>query len=164
MRDLDALLAANRAFADSFHLGHLEVRPVRRLAVLTCMDSRYSAQAVLGLRMGDAHVIRNAGGRVTDDVIRSLALSAHLLGTDTCLVIHHTGCGLFGVTNAALRARVEAATGTSAAGVDFLPFDDIEASVREDVMRLAASTLLPPGYAVAGFVYDVRTGRLTPVA
>ena len=126
------------------------------------MDSRYTAQGTLGLQLGDAHVIRNAGGRVTDDAVRSLVLSAAALGTRACLVIHHTNCGLYRVTNEALAERVEAVAGTRP-NIDFLPFDDLKSGVREDVARLRACPYLPPDYEVLGFLYDVETGRLQPV-
>jgi carbonic anhydrase len=155
----EQLLAANRAYAAGFTAGRLPVRPGRQLAILTCMDSRYTAQGVLGVDLGDAHVIRNAGGRVTDDVLRSLIVSAALLDTRHCVVIHHTDCGLFAKTNDALRERVEAVSGAAPA-LDFLPFDDVAQSVRDDVAAVRASPHFPPDYEVIGFVYDVRTGLL----
>ncbi len=162
---LQELLDGNEQFAASFATAGragLQVQPRRRTAVLTCMDSRYTAQGVTGLEPGDAHVIRNAGGRATDDALRSLILSASLLGTRRCVVIHHTDCGIFDTGNEYLRDRVAEVTGV-APEIDFLPFSDLEASVREDVEILRASPYFPPDYEVLGFVYDVRTGRLTPV-
>lgn len=158
----ERLLAANAAYAEGFSAAGLRVRPLERLAVLTCMDSRYTAQAVLGFRLGDVHVIRNAGGRATEDAIRSLVLSAALLGTRGCIVIHHTNCGLFGTDNEALRDAVLEVSGTRPA-IDFLPIADLEASVREDAALLRACTYLPPDYEVVGFTYDVDTGRVTLV-
>jgi carbonic anhydrase len=155
----EELLAANEAWAAGFGARGLHVRPRRRLAVLTCMDSRYTAQGVLGFRLGDVHVVRNAGGRVTEDVIRSLVLSAVKLGTEGCVVIHHTNCGLFAAANEELRAAVREASGASTE-IDFLPFADLDQSVREDVARLRATPELPPGYEVVGFAYDVDTGQL----
>src|SRR5690606_4007701 len=131
-----------------FQFGGLQVRPRRRMAILTCMDSRYTAQGVLGVHLGDAHVVRNAGGRVTDDVIRSLVLSAHALGTRGCVVIHHTNCGLYNATNEAIWGSIREATGQDASHVDFLPFDDVAGSVREDLALLRASNLLPDDYEV----------------
>lgn len=161
--DLHAeLLANNTRYAEEFAAGDLRVRPLRQIAILTCMDSRYTAQGVLGLRLGDSHVIRNAGGRASGDAIRSLVLSSSVLGTRWCVVIHHTDCGLLGVTNEELQARVEAATGARPA-IDFLPFADVVTSVREDLAALRACPYFPPGYQVLGFVYDVTTGRLRPV-
>jgi carbonic anhydrase len=159
----DELVAGNQAWARAFAWGGLDVRPRRQLTVLTCMDSRYTAQGIFGLQLGDTHVLRNAGGRVTDDAIRSLVLSAHVLGTQGCLVIHHTRCGLYGATNEGIRARVTEATGADASGIDFLPFDNIEESVRTDMQRLRANPLLPADYLVLGFIYDVETGLVTPV-
>jgi carbonic anhydrase len=123
------------------------------------MDSRYTAQGVLGLELGDVHVVRNAGGRVTEDVIRSLVLSAVKLGTRGCVLIHHTNCGLFEASNEELRDAVRETAGT-VTGIDFLPFADLDDSVREDVARLRAVPELPRGYEVVGFAYDVDSGRL----
>jgi carbonic anhydrase len=159
---VEQFLDANRAYAEGFTAGALPVRPGRRLAILTCMDSRYTAQGILGVALGDAHVIRNAGGRVTQDVLRSLILSAALLDTRHCVVIHHTDCGLYQKTNDGLRARVASVAG-AAPELDFLPFDDVARSVRDDVAALRASPHFPPDYSVMGFVYDVRTGRLETV-
>lgn len=160
--DIERFLEANAEWVGGFSGSTLEVRPRRRMAILTCMDSRYTAQGVLGVALGDAHVIRNAGGRVTDDVIRSLVLSAHALGTRGCVVIHHSNCGLFEATNEGIRQRVREATGEETE-IDFLPFSDLAESVREDMAALRACRLLPRGYEVAGFTYDVRSGRLTLV-
>jgi carbonic anhydrase len=157
------LLAANDAYVAGFSAAGLQVRPLRRLAVLTCMDSRYTAQGVMGFQLGDVHVIRNAGGRATDDAIRSLVLSAALLGTRGCVVIHHTNCGLFGASNEALRDTVAEVAGARP-GFDFLPIADLDASVAEDVARLRGCPYFPPEYEVVGFTYDVDTGRLRHVA
>lgn len=159
----DELLANNAAYAAHFDAGALRLRPAREIAILTCMDSRFTAQGVLGLRLGDAHVIRNAGGRVTEDALRSLVLSAALLGTRTAVVIHHSNCGLYGTSNDALRERVAEVAGAPV-DIDFLPFTDLEASVREDVAALREYPHFPPGYEVLGYTYDVVTGRLTPVS
>ncbi len=158
----ERLLAANDAYVRGFTATGLQVRPLARLAILTCMDSRYTAQGVLDFQLGEVHVIRNAGGRVTDDAIRSLVLSAALLGTRACVVIHHTNCGLFGATNEALRAAVRDASGVLP-DIDFLPIADLEASVREDVAALRAVPYFPTDYEVLGFTYSVDTGRLSPV-
>lgn len=162
--DVHAILKANEQWKRGFAWGGLDVRPKRRLAILTCMDSRYTAQGVLGVMLGEAHVIRNAGGRVTDDAIRSLVLSAHALGTRGCVVIHHTNCGLYKTTNEVLQARVAEVTGEDVSHIDFLPFEDMDESVRDDMATLRNSPLLPPDYEVAGFVYDVASGSLKPVA
>lgn len=159
----DDLAASNERYATSFGGAGLPKRPARRLAVLTCMDARLDPHAFLGLRPGDAHVISNAGGRASDDAIRSLAVSTHLLGVTRILVIHHTDCGMQGVSNEELRQRLSAEGGVDAAGMDLLPFDDLEGSVRDDVRALAGHALLAGGFEVSGFVFDVATGRLRHV-
>ncbi len=156
------LIAANARYRNSFDASDLQLRPLRHLAILTCMDSRFTAQGMLGLDLGDAHVIRNAGGRVTEDAVRSLTLSAALLGTRACVVIHHTDCGLFGRSDEELRQRVADVSGTRTT-FGFLPFEDLEQSVRDDVAALRASPYFPPDYQVLGFTYDVRTGALAIV-
>ncbi len=158
----DDLLSANERYRDAFDAADLQVRPLQHLAILTCMDSRYTSQGVLGLSLGDAHVVRNAGGRVTEDVVRSLAISAALLGTRACIVIHHTDCGLLGRSDEELRDRVATASGARAP-FGFLGFADLEQSVRDDVAALRSIPYFPPEYEILGFTYDVRTGRLAPV-
>ncbi len=158
----DDLLRANAAYVEVFDASGLQQRPLKELAILTCMDSRYTAQGVIGLALGDAHVIRNAGGRVTEDAIRSLVLSAVLLGTRACVVIHHSDCGLFGRSDEELRQRVADVAGARVT-FDFLPFHDLEQSVRDDVHALRACPYFPEGYEIVGFTYDVRTGRLQQI-
>jgi carbonic anhydrase len=156
MPAVEELLRANAAYAESFTKGDLEAAPRRRFAVVTCMDARLVPPAALGLEAGDAHVIRNAGGLVTDDALRSLVISHWELGTQEVVVIAHTRCGLLTLDNAALRGKI----GDAAAGVDFLPFRDLETSVRESVRRVRESPLLPDSFAASGMIYDVQTGRL----
>ena len=153
------LLEANARYREGFDASELQLRPLRQLAILTCMDSRYTAQAVLGFSLGDVHVIRNAGGRVTEDVVRSLSISAALLGTRGCIVIHHSNCGLLGQSDEELRSRVAEASGARAP-FGFLGFEDLEQSVRDDVAALRAIPYFPAGYEILGFTYDVRTGTL----
>jgi carbonic anhydrase len=157
-------LAAAEQFQKSFELNTLSASPVRHVVVVTCMDARIDLFRLLGLEIGDAHILRNAGGRVTEDVVRSLVLSSHALGTREIVVIHHTGCGLFGATNEDLRNKVLDATGWSAEHIDFLPFRDVVASVKEDVERVRECTLLPAEVTTWGCVYDVDDGSLTRVA
>jgi carbonic anhydrase len=158
------VLEANRAYADAFDRGDLEIAPARPLLVLTCIDARLDPAAFLGLEIGDGHVLRNAGGRVTDDVVRSAAISSWLLGTREFLVIHHTDCGMTRFTNEALHGMIRDATGMDVSDEDFLPFTDVEQSVRDDVARLRETKTLPDDVRVTGFVYDVRTGEVTEVA
>jgi carbonic anhydrase len=153
--DVARLLDANEAYAAA-RANVRDARPSRHLAVLTCMDARIDVFAVLGLHLGEAHVLRNAGGRVTEDVLRSLALSCHVLGVDTVVVMQHTGCGLAGVTDEDLRARTGADLG-------FFPIDDHRAALRGDVQLLAGTPFLAPVRAIAGFVYDVESGLLDDV-
>ena len=138
--------------------------PRKGLVVVTCMDSRLDVFRMLDLDIGDAHILRNAGGRVTDDTLRSLVLSMHMMATREVFVIHHTGCGLHRVSNESLHERVLEATGQDAGGLDFLPFDDLVSSVAEDVDRVRSLPLLPSGITVTGAVYDVHTGTLHRVA
>lgn len=152
MLDIDGLLAANEAFAAA-RANVADSRPSRRLAVLTCMDTRIDVLAVLGLHLGEAHIIRNAGGRVTDDVLRSLALSTHVLGVDTLVVMQHTKCGLAGVTDDELRERTGAA-------MDFFPIHDHAAALKEDIGTVSTASYLTPLQRIAGFVYDVESGKL----
>jgi carbonic anhydrase len=160
MSAYDEILAANDRYAAGFDKGSLPVPPARRFAVLTCMDARLDPARFLGLEEGDAHVIRNAGGTVTDDVLRSLAISHHLLGTTEAFVISHEGCGMLSFENPALREQI----GDGAHDVDFLPFSDLEGNVRDGVRRIHESPLLPDSFTARGFVYDTGSGRLREVA
>jgi carbonic anhydrase len=157
----DDLVAANRGYAASFALGGLAPAARKRLAVLTCIDSRIEPLQMLGLAPGDAKILRNAGARVTDDVLRSLALAVHLLGVGRVCVVQHTDCAVRGATNDELRAAVGRSLGVGAVECDFLAIDD-DTSLLTDVERIRSSPLLPRDLAVAGFVYDVRTGLLGP--
>jgi len=159
--EFDRLLAANERYAESFEHSSLTATPQRGLAIVTCMDSRLDVLRALGLAMGDAHLIRNAGGLVTDDVIRSLIVSQQLLGTGEIVVIGHTGCGLLGADEDAVRDRMVAETGAEL-DIDFGSFDDLDDSVRASVDRLRTHPWLKR-VPVHGLVFDVATGRLRPV-
>ncbi len=163
MSVIDELLQANREYANTFNRGDLPLPPARRLAVVTCMDARILPSRALGLEEGDAHVIRNAGGRARD-ALRSLVISQRLLGTNEIAVIHHTDCGMLTFTNADLHTKVKQDLGADSTAIDFQPFSDLEESVREDVAFLQASPLIPDDIPIRGFIYDVRTGRLNEVA
>ena len=155
MTEVSRLLAGNQAYAAA-RANVADPRPSRRLAVVTCMDARIDVFAALGLHLGEAHVIRNAGGRVTDDVLRSLALSSHVLGVDTVVVMQHTKCGLAGVTDEELRRRTGADFG-------FFPIDDHAGALREDIDVLISKPYLEPLKIIAGFVYDVESGDIADV-
>jgi carbonic anhydrase len=161
---LDELLDANKRFAAGFAKGDLAMPPARQVAVLACMDARLHPEKFLGLEVGDAHVIRNAGGRASEDAIRSLIISSRLLSTREFVVIHHTDCGMLTFTNEELQTKLQNDTGADASGIDFLPFADLEESVREDVGRIRGSPFISKDIPVSGFIYDVRTGLLQEVA
>jgi carbonic anhydrase len=163
MPERDVLQAANEVYADSFSQGHLPMPPARRLAIVTCMDARLDPARFLGLEPGDAHVIRNAGGQVTEDAIRSLVISHWLLGTQEIVVIAHTDCGMLTFTNDDLHGKLRDEAGADASDVDFLPFPNIEDSVRASLRAVRESPLLPDTLEASGWVYDVRTGRLAEV-
>ena len=154
-------LAANEAYATKFDVRDLQAPPTRQVVVVACMDARLRPEDALGLGLGEAHVIRNAGGRGTDDVVRSLIISSAVLGTRALAVVHHTDCGLLGATNEGLSVRVTEVTGEPA-GIDFLPFDDAERTLAEDVRVIERDPRLP-FEEVTGLLYDVRTGRVREV-
>jgi carbonic anhydrase len=161
----EELIEANGAFAAGFDKGDLEIPPAKPVVVLTCIDARIDPAKALGLEIGDAHVIRNAGGRATDDAIRSLLISSWLLGTREYLVIHHTDCGMTKFTDDVLVGMVKENTGRDVSDREFLSFSDLDQSVRDDVERIRAERdLLPDGVSVSGHVYDVRTGSIREVA
>ena len=152
MSEIAQLLNANQGYAAA-RAAVDDPNPSRKLAVVTCMDARIDVFEVLGLHLGEVHVIRNAGGRVTEDVLRSLALSSHVLGVDTVVVMQHTKCGLAGVTDQELWAQ-------TGAGFRFLPIDDHAAALQEDIDLLTSIQFLPNVHTIAGFVYDVETGHV----
>ncbi|MHB8717736.1 MAG: beta-class carbonic anhydrase [Candidatus Dormibacteria bacterium] len=162
MSATDELLANNRGHVAAFGGGALPSRPARAVAVVTCMDARLDPAAVLGLRPGDAHVIRNAGGVVTDDVIRSLVISQRLLGTREVILIHHTDCGMLSFRDDDLEAEIEADTGIRPPFA-MEAFADLDADVRQSIARVVASPFVPLGDRVRGFVYDVHSGALREV-
>lgn len=179
---LTEVLAANAAYVSSFGAkGQLTTPPARRFAILTCMDARLDPAKFAGLAEGDAHVIRNAGGRASDDAIRSLVISYKLLGTREWFVIHHTDCGMEFFTDAVMRSLLASSLETAALGpdgfhdvgtgpgstegdyVDWLTIADNPASVVADVTRIRTHPLVPASIPVYGYLYDVRTGRLVEV-
>ncbi len=155
MSEIRRLIDANHEYVDD-HLGIADAKPKRHLAIVTCMDARIDVFAALGLDLGDAHVIRNAGGRVTEDVLRSLALSSHAHGVDSVVVMQHTRCGLAGVANAEL-ARI------TGAGIDFFCIDDHVETLRADLKKIRDTPYLSILYEVAGFVHDIDSGHITDI-
>jgi carbonic anhydrase len=162
MDTIDELLSNNRTFAELLAEKHLDVEPSRRLAIVTCMDSRLDVFAALGLGDGEAHVLRNAGGIVTDDTIRSLAISQRRLGTREVMLIHHTDCGMEKITDDGFRKELEEAAG-AAPEFPIGAFADLDAAVRESIERVRRSPFLLHRETVRGFVYDVDTHRLREV-
>ena len=158
----DELLANAEHYAARFDKGDLPLPPAKHVAVLACMDARLTPYGLLGLSEGDAHVIRNAGGVVTDDEIRSLAISQRLLGTDEIVLIPHTDCGMLTFRDEAFRAQLQEETGIKPHW-SCETFGDLEEDVRQSIARIKSSPFIPKKESVRGFVYDVATGRLTEV-
>ena len=158
----DELLQNAERYADSFDRGDLPLPPAKRVAVLACMDARLNPYGLLGLSEGDAHVIRNAGGVVTDDEIRSLSISQRLLGTEEIILIHHTDCGMLTFGDDEFRRQVQSDTGIKPEWAAEA-FDDLDEDVRQSIARIKASPFIPRKDSVRGFVYDVKTGRLSEV-
>ena len=160
----DPVLAANAEYSRNFRYGHMAREPRRKVAVLTCMDARMRLYEMLGMEAGDLNVIRNAGGIVTEDSLRSLMISHHFLGTREFFVINHTDCGLLNFDERSFRARLVRETGASSAiPATFHPILDLEENVREQIRRLRSHPWIPASVGIRGFVYDVRTGRLNQV-
>ncbi|GAB2966641.1 carbonic anhydrase [Amycolatopsis acidiphila] len=157
----DELLANNARYAETFS-GPLPLPPARHVAVVACMDARINVYGVLGLREGDAHVIRNAGGVITEDAIRSLAISQRLLGTEEIILIHHTDCGMLTFTDDGFRKSIENEVGIKPAWAAEA-FDDLATDVRQSIARIKASPFVPKKDSVRGFVFDVASGRLDEV-
>ena len=158
----DELLKNNESYAASFDKGELPMPPGAKVAVVACMDARLNPYGLLGLKEGDAHVIRNAGGVVTDDEIRSLAISQRLLGTEEIILIHHTDCGMLTFTDEEFRQQIADDTGMKPEWASEA-FTDLDADVRQSVARIKESPFVPKTDAVRGFIYEVESGRLREV-
>ncbi len=158
----EELLANNEAYAASFDKGDLPLPPGAKVAVVACMDARLNVYGALGLKEGDAHVIRNAGGVVTDDEIRSLAISQRLLGTEEIILIHHTDCGMLTFTDDEFKQSIQEDTGIKPEWAAEA-FSDLETDVRQSIARIEASPFIPRKDSVRGFIYEVETGRLREV-
>jgi carbonic anhydrase len=163
MSVIDEVLISNEIYSRTHELRRLTPRPERKLAILTCMDTRLSIRT-LGLKTGDAHIIRNAGGIVTDDTLRSLLVSHYLLGTEEIMIINHTDCGLMHTSEQELRTRIESLTGIAAvAPAFFYAFQNIDENVRHQLQKLTTHPWIPKTIAVRGFVYDVSSGLLREI-
>ena len=166
MTATDTVLEANQRYAEEFTQGGLPGRPTRlRLAVVTCMDCRLHVSKLLGLKLGDAHIIRNAGGIVTEDVLRSLIVSCHIAGSQEVIIINNTKCGMLTFTDEDLMAKLQHETGKApVAPARFYAFTDLEENVRQQMRKVRSHPWVPEGITVRGFIYDVDTGRLSEVS
>ncbi|GAB4329759.1 MAG: carbonic anhydrase [Dehalococcoidia bacterium] len=162
MTVMEQLLENNETYAAGFDKGGLPAPPARKLAIVTCMDARIHPEAALGIALGEAHVIRNAGGRIAD-ALRSLAISQTLLGTEEVAIIHHTDCGMLTFSDEDIRAKLRE-RGADADHIAFLPFRDLDGSVRDDIALYKSSPIVRQDIPVHGYLYDVNTGRVTQVA
>jgi carbonic anhydrase len=162
MSATDELLRNNEAYAEAFDKADLPLPPAKGVAVVACMDARLNVYGMLGLQEGDAHVIRNAGGVITDDEIRSLTISQRFLGTREIILIHHTDCGMLSFSDDEVKRQIQEETGIKP---EFAleAFTDLEGDVRQSIARIQASPFIPHKDAVRGFVYEVETGRLREV-
>ncbi|WP_214320447.1 beta-class carbonic anhydrase [Nonomuraea sediminis] len=163
MSPFDDLLTANAKYAETFEDSHLTGRAARGLAVVTCMDSRIDPLGLLGLKPGDAKILRNAGARVTDDVLRTLVLAVYLLGVERVLVMPHTDCGMSKVTDADVHELTQK-SGVDTRSLEFHTVPDQDAALRHDLTRIRTTPFLPEDMPIAGAIYDVRTGKLLPIA
>ena len=165
MSVIEETLKANESYAQNFTLGDLPMPPGRKLAVVACMDARMTVEDILGLKTGEAHIIRNAGGIVTEDALRSLIISHHLLGTQEFILIHHTDCGMLTFKDADLEAKLQENTGAAAVAPDrFYAFSDPEADVRQQLQKVKSHPWIPDHIPVRGFIFDVKTGQLHEVS
>ena len=163
MSYFENFLKANQAYVELHGDLHLSIKPKTKVAIVTCMDSRLHVAPALGLALGDAHILRNAGGRVTEDMIRSLVISQQQMGTREIVVLHHTDCGAQTFNNEDFQEHLKCEFGVDVSGQDFLPFQDIDESVREDMKLLRECPLIPDDVIISGAVYDVDTGCMREV-
>jgi carbonic anhydrase len=162
MAATDEMVRSSERYSEQFEMGHLALPPAKRVAVLACMDARLNPYALLGLSEGDAHIIRNAGGVLTDDAVRSLAISQHLLGTEEIVLIHHTDCGMLTFTDEDFKSRLQESAGVRPEW-PVHTFSDIEGDLRDAMQRIKLSPFIPKTDKVRGFVYEVETGKLREV-
>ncbi|MFS9272056.1 carbonic anhydrase [Streptococcus timonensis] len=163
MSYFENFLKANQAYVELHGDLHLSIKPKTKVAIVTCMDSRLHVAPALGLALGDAHILRNAGGRVTEDMIRSLVISQQQMGTREIVVLHHTDCGAQTFNNENFQEHLKCELGVDVSGQDFLPFQDIDESVREDMKLLRECPLIPDDVIISGAVYDVDTGGMREI-
>lgn len=163
MSYFENFLKANQAYVELHGDLHLSIKPKTKVSIVTCMDSRLHVAPALGLALGDAHILRNAGGRVTEDMIRSLVISQQQMGTREIVVLHHTDCGAQTFNNEDFQEHLKCELGVDVSGQNFLPFQDIDESVREDMKLLRECPLIPDDVIISGAVYDVDTGSMREI-
>ena len=164
MSIIDERIKANKAYSKEFQLGHLPMPPARKLAVVACMDARLTVEEMLGLHTGDAHIIRNAGGIITEDALRSLIISNYLLGTQEFMIINHTDCGMLTFKDEELKSKLQQETMKTAVDPEiFYAFQDLEKNVREQLSKVKSHPWMPADVPVRGFIYDVKSGTLKEV-
>ena len=163
MTKLESIKSQNEEYAKSFKHGDLSLPPSKKIAVLACMDARLNVNDLLGLGIGEAHIIRNAGGIATEDAIRSLIISHELLGTEEFFVINHTDCGMLTLSDQHLQKKISEKYSSNASGIVFHSFDDLEENVKKQVDKIRNTPFLIDAASVTGFVYDVRTGRIKEI-
>ena len=165
MSVIDEVIKANESYIQNFNLENLPMPPSRKLAVVACMDARVTVEELLGLKTGDAHIIRNAGGIVTEDALRSLIISHHLLGTQEFLLIHHTDCGMLTFKDEELRFKLQKLMDTATVALaHFHAFNDLEDDLRQQIQKVKSHPWIPKHIPVRGFIFDVKTGKLSEVS
>ena len=164
MVEIDQILMSNEKYSNAFKYATLSSSPARKLAVLACMDTRINVENVLGLNVGEAHIIRNAGGIATDDAIRSLIISHELLGTKEFIVLNHTDCGLLKFTDNDLQKQLTDKYNTDASEVKFHSFPNLEQNVRDQIKKIKSTPFFSPDISVFGFIYDVKTGKIIRIS
>lgn len=163
MKDIESLISQNKKYAENFTYGNLPPHPSKKIAVVTCMDARIHVIEVLGLKIGEAHIIRNAGGIVTDDALRSLIISHELLGTERVIIINHTECGMATFKDEDLQKRISEKYNLNASDIKFHSFSDLEENVKNQIKKIRTSVFLSNIASVHGFIYDIKTGKIREV-
>ena len=163
MTDTDSIISQNKKYAENFTYGDLPPHPSEKIAILACMDARIPVNEVLGFKIGEAHIIRNAGGIVTDDALRSLIVSHEMLGTEKIIVINHTECGMATFKDEDLQNRITEKYNSNASGIKFHSFSDLEENVKDQIKKIRTSPFLANIASVHGFIYDIKTGKIKEI-
>jgi carbonic anhydrase len=163
MTDINSIISQNKKYVENFTYGDLSPHPSEKIAVVTCMDARIPVNEVLGLRIGQAHIIRNAGGIVTEDALRSLIVSHEMLGTEKIIIINHTECGMATFKDQDLQKRISEKYNSNASDIKFHSFNDLEENVKDQIKKIRTSPFLSNIISVHGFIYDIKTGKIKEV-